>query len=255
MLYKKKGFPRESEIIICTVTKVQYNSVFVNLDEYGKSGIIHISEISPGRIRNIRDYVKEDKKIICKVLRVNEERGHIDLSLRRVTEVQKRAKNELIKHEQMAEKMLELFSKDVKKPVEKLYLDIMTAIKGKYDSLYDCFEAIATGNENIKIIGLEKKLADKLEVMIKQRIVPPEVAIGGVLTVTSYASDGVEVVKEALSKAKDIELRYLGGGRYTVNVKAEDYKTAEEILKKAIDPVISFIQEKGGVGNFERTEA
>ncbi len=55
----KVGFPKESEIVICTVTNIQYNSVFVKLDEYKNlQGMIHISEISPGRIRNLRDFVK-----------------------------------------------------------------------------------------------------------------------------------------------------------------------------------------------------
>ena len=62
MLLKKQGFPEESELVLCTVTSVQYHSVFVDIDEYGKSGLIHISEVSPGRIRNIRDFVKEGKK-------------------------------------------------------------------------------------------------------------------------------------------------------------------------------------------------
>ena len=85
MLLKKEGFPEEDELVMCTVTQVQFHSVFVTLDEYDKGGMIHISEVSPGRIRNIRDFVREGKKIVCKVLRVNEEKGHIDLSLRRVT--------------------------------------------------------------------------------------------------------------------------------------------------------------------------
>ena len=74
MLLKKKGFPEEDEIVICTVTKIHFHSVFVNLDEYGRSGLIHISEVSPGRIRNLRDFVVEGKKVVCKVLRIDEER-------------------------------------------------------------------------------------------------------------------------------------------------------------------------------------
>ena len=50
MLYKRQGFPEESELVLCTVTKVQYDSVFVNLNEYGKLGVIHISEISPRQL-------------------------------------------------------------------------------------------------------------------------------------------------------------------------------------------------------------
>ena len=90
MLLRKAGFPEDSELVICTVTKINPGSVFVNIDEYDRSGLIHISEISPGRIRNIRDYVKEGKKVVCKVLHVDSNKGHIDLSLRRVSDGQRK---------------------------------------------------------------------------------------------------------------------------------------------------------------------
>src|SRR3990167_9954155 len=94
MFYKKNGLPEESEIVVCTIKKILPNSVFVDLDEYeNKEGLIHISEISPGRIRNIRDFVKEGKKIVCKVLKVDVQKGHLDLSLRRVNQVQRINKN------------------------------------------------------------------------------------------------------------------------------------------------------------------
>ena len=96
MLYRRIGFPEDGELVLCTVTKVQSHSVFVRLDEFDKGGMIHISEVSPGRIRNIRDFVKEDKIIVCQVLRVSRERGYIDLSLRRVNDNQKRKKLEEI---------------------------------------------------------------------------------------------------------------------------------------------------------------
>src|SRR3989304_3207775 len=63
--FRKKGFPEEHELLICTVTKVDLQGVFVSIDEYAIQGMIHISEIAPGRIRNIRDYVKEGKVIVC----------------------------------------------------------------------------------------------------------------------------------------------------------------------------------------------
>jgi translation initiation factor 2 subunit 1 len=99
-MIKKTGFPEEGELLLCTVTKIFGHSVFVNIEEYGRSGMVHISEISPGRIRNLRDYVVEGKKIVCAVLRVNKEKGHVDLSLRRVNEGQRRKKLEQIKQEQ-----------------------------------------------------------------------------------------------------------------------------------------------------------
>ena len=72
MYYKKQGLPEENEVILCTVKKILPHSIFVDLDEYeNKEGLIHISEISPGRVRNIRDFVKEGKKIGWKVLKLD----------------------------------------------------------------------------------------------------------------------------------------------------------------------------------------
>ena len=63
MFYRRIDFPEEGELVICTVTKVQSHSVFVRLDEFDKGGMIHISEVSPGRIRNIRDFVRKIKSL------------------------------------------------------------------------------------------------------------------------------------------------------------------------------------------------
>jgi len=121
MFYKKKKFPVVNDVVICTVKKVLNHSVFVTLDEYDKEGMVHISEVSPGRIRNIRDFVVEDKKIICKVLKVDQEKGHIDLSLRRVNTIQRIKKNEEYKQEIKAERLLEHVGKDLKLDLEKMY--------------------------------------------------------------------------------------------------------------------------------------
>jgi|TARA_B100001964_G_scaffold225468_1_gene273330 translation initiation factor 2 subunit 1 len=260
MLLKKKGFPEEDELVLCNVSKVQFHSVFVNLDEYGKGGMIHISEVSPGRIRNIRDYVKEGKKVVCKVLRVNEEKGYIDLSLRRVTETQKRKKIDEIKQEQKAEKILEFVAKDSNLDVEKLFNDITASISKKYESLYEFFQQIVTDSNAIEDSGIDTKTGKKLEEAIKSRIKETTVEIEGKLKLTSFASDGVSIVKEALKKAldagkDDISIKYLGAGTYNVSVNAKDYKEAEKLLKDSLEEALEFIRKNDGEGEFVRAEA
>src|SRR5207249_3402763 len=77
---------------------------FVTLDEYeNKEGFIHIAEVSSGWIKYIRDYVREGQKVVCKVLKVDTEKGHIDLSLKAVNEHQRREKIQEWKNEQKAE--------------------------------------------------------------------------------------------------------------------------------------------------------
>src|SRR3989339_141609 len=162
MLLKKEGFPEEDELVLCTVTKIFHNGVFVDLDEYNKGGMIHISEVSPGRIRTLSDFVKEGKKVVCKVLRIDQEKGHIDLSLRRVNEGQKKEKINEIKHEQKAEKTIELAAKKLSITVEKLYDEISSKIIEKYGLIYLCFEDIVKGETSLEALGIPKQKADVL---------------------------------------------------------------------------------------------
>src|SRR3989344_5974816 len=73
---------KEDDLVLCRVDKVEGTTVFVDVE--GKyHGSIVFSEIATGRIRNLREYVYPNKKIVCKVLRVTKD--NLDLNFRRVT--------------------------------------------------------------------------------------------------------------------------------------------------------------------------
>ena len=255
MLLRKEGFPEEDELVLCTVTAIHYHSVFVNLDEFGKSGMIHISEISPGRIRNIRDYVKEGKKIVCKVLRIHMDKGHIDLSLRRVNEGQKKEKISSIKHEQLAEKIVEQIAKQRKEKLEDLYAELTKTIFEKYDSLFDAFDDVSAGRAKLEDMGIKPDVAKPLGELISLRIKPSEIEIGGGLTLQSYLPDGVSVIKEAVKKAGNkAEIKYRGAGVYSVKVKSLEYKDAEKDLKEFIDIIKDSMESHDSTAQFARED-
>jgi translation initiation factor 2 subunit 1 len=256
MFLKKKGFPEEDELVLCTVTNTFHHGVFVNVEEYGKSGMIHISEVSPGRIRNIRDFVKEGKKIVCKVLRINQEKGHIDLSLRRVNERQKKEKINEIKQEQKAEKIIEFAAKKLDKDLKKFYEEVSSKIFEKYGLLHLCFEDVVKGNVSFEKLGIDKKIADFLTECVKERMKPVEVFVEGELRLKSYSPDGVETIKGALNKAsgENLVVMYKGAGRYKIRAKANEYKDAEEILEKSKDSALDFIEKNNGEGEFIKSE-
>ncbi|MBI3033951.1 S1 RNA-binding domain-containing protein [Candidatus Woesearchaeota archaeon] len=256
LLLKKKGFPEDSELVLCTVTSIQSHSVFVRIEEYDLTGMIHISEVSPGRIRNIRDFVREDKVVVCKVLRVNQERGHVDLSLRRVTDAQKRSKINEIKHEQKAEKIVEVAAKKLNIDNKKMFDDVASAVLREYGSIFSCFSEVAEGRLSLVKLGLDRRVAEELESAIRLRIKPAEVSITGSLLLTSYAPNGVAVVKDALRKVagSGAEVSYIRAGKYKVTVRAANYKVAEQIIERATMDAINYVAGKEGSGDFERAE-
>ncbi len=200
--------------------------------------MIHISEISPGRIRNIHDYVRIGKKVICKVLKIDNDRGHIDLSLRRVSEGQKKEKAELIKKQQKAEKIVEFVAQQLKTDKNKLYEDLNSKSSEDYDTLHDLFEEFIVDEDALKDLKLEKKVYDKLTEVIRQRIKPPEVEINGEVKLKCYSPDGVNTIKKILIAADnmdDVIIKYKGGGTYSISIIFDNYKDAEKILEKATE--------------------
>jgi len=256
MLLKKTGFPQSEELVLCTVTGVNPHSVFCTLDEYGgRTGMIHISEVAPGRIRNIREFVQEGKKVVCKVLQINKEKGHIDLSLRRVNQTQKTNKLNQIKQEQLAEKIIEYAAKQTGDSVLTLYNKLAEKLMPEYGTIFAAFEQASQDKLNLET-AVDKKVAKLLTDAIKQRIKPPEVKISGDLKLTSYASDGVQEIKDVLAIATKagVEVRYLGAGTYHFEVIAEDYKDAEKTLAAAIDPIMEQAKEKDITAEWIRKE-
>ncbi len=244
LLLEKQGLPEEGELLICVVSKIHFHSIFVNIVEYGKQqGMIHISEVSPGRIRNIRDYVKEDKTVVCKVLRINRERGYVDLSLRRVTDREKRKKVDDIKQEQVAEKIIEFVAKEMKLETKKTFLDVRSKVIETYDSLFDAFYDVIENNLKLESLGIDKKVASALEDIVRQRIKPIEVEIKGHFKISSYLPEGVTLIREALVEGNKVvgnhRLSYTGAGIYSLIVKDKDYKKAEKVLADIKEAVIS----------------
>ncbi|MFA5142230.1 MAG: translation initiation factor IF-2 subunit alpha [Candidatus Woesearchaeota archaeon] len=257
MQLRKEGLPEEGDLVLCTVTKIYFNSVFVRIDEYDKTGMIHISEISPGRIRNINDFVTMDKKIVCKVIEIDHKKGHINLSLRRVNEIQKRNKLDEIKQEQKAEKIIEYVAKELGIPMNDAYTKIVSGISKKYTELHTFFQDLVNGHTSFDKFEIDTKLAEALEKVVRERIKPPKVEIKGELTLKSYAPDGVEIVRSALEKAlkKDpehVSIKYLGGGRYSLNVTSSDYKTAEKLVESITNVVTLHMEKTKGTAEFKR---
>ncbi len=233
MFYKKKGLPEIGEIVICTVRRVLPDSIFVDLDEYGKEAMIHISEVAPGRIRNIRDFVKEDKKVVCKVLNINKEKGYVDLSLRRINQAQRITKNNEYKQENKAEKILEELGKKLKLNLKAIYEKIGYKIVEDFGTLNNCFNEIVNGKTDLKDLKADSDLVKNLVNVVKEKIRPQEVEIVATIKFESDSGDAIDLIKKTLIPNKDnVQVTYLSAPLYRLKVTSHDYKKAEHLIKE-----------------------
>ena len=258
----KKEYPEEGELVVGTVIKVQNFGAFITLDEYpNKEGFIHIAEVATGWVKRIRNHIKEKQKVVCKVLNVDQYKDHIDLSLKRVNEHQKRDKIQEWKNTQKSEKLFEMLAKKLGKTAQQCYKDFGNALIKKYGTLYAAFEECAYDINTLKNDGFKGEWLKAFEEIAKANISIPFVDIKGFINIKSWLPDGINHIKKALSESEktefedvDIKIKYIGAPQYIITVKAPDYKIAEDEMKKAVEKATEYIKNHGGELEFHRKQ-
>jgi translation initiation factor 2 subunit 1 len=260
MAFKKPEWPEVGDLVIVTVQEVTDFGAYVKLDEYDKKGLLHISEISSSWIRNVRDFIREGQKIVLKVLRVDVEKGHIDLSLRRVTKRERIEKIMFWKRERKAETLLRGVAEKTGLPLEEAYEKAGVLMEKEY-GLYEGFEkAVKEGATALTKIGIPEEIATAIAEISKERMHVPMVKVKGIVELHCMKPKGVKIIKDAFLNAKKTEkpreakLRFyvIAAPKYCIEVMAENYKHAEALLQKVAENVISNVVKAGGQGVFRR---
>lgn len=169
--FHRKKFPVPGELVVGKIVKITTDiGVYVNLLEYGNlEGLIVIGELSRKKIRNIHRLIKVNKIEVLSVLRVNEEKGYIDLSRRKVIEADFNETYRLYTKNKIAHNIIvSLASRLNVEPIE-LYKNWGWDKEEKYNSLYDFFGLLLNthnkkqGKEIDEIIEKESESSNEEE--------------------------------------------------------------------------------------------
>ncbi|VVB80508.1 Translation initiation factor 2 subunit alpha [uncultured archaeon] len=220
---------QEGDLVLCTVEKIEGTTVFVKLPD-NSQGTIVFSEIAPGRIRNIREYVMPNKKIVCKVLRVSS--NHMDLSLRRVSAKERTEIMDQFKQEMTSKSALNSILKDKAKEVEDKILQ-------NFSSLSEFFLK-ARDDEKIVDKYIPKEFVEQLKKITQKR--KKGVEIKKVVKMKCLAPDGIKKIKEIFSENDEqIQITYISAGNFQINIKDEDYKKANQKM----NDFLAIVEKKG----------
>lgn len=258
MSTEMQEFPDEGEIVVVTVTKIGDHGAYVGLDEYNSiQGFLHISEIAPGWVRNVRKYVTEGEKKVVLVKKIRKDKGEIDLSLRQISKDQQKKKLLDVKRHEKGKGIIKNIQ-DKAKLSEKQIEEVEDKIFSKYDSIYDAVVDIARrGIDVLNDLKLPKKI---LDVIVEEgsKIKLPSAEILGVLEITDTSSNGIENIKKKLQDLEkkgqngEVVVSYIGAPKYRLSVTAPDFKSAEKILKPILEDTQKNIEKNKGTFKFTR---
>jgi len=213
------------DVVLCTVDRIEKTLVFVKIKGNGEGSIV-LSEVAPGRIRNLRDYVVPKKTIVCKVLRISKDR--IDLSLRRVTQKERK---EVLEQDKKEKSYKAILKKILGETSEKTIKEIE-----KKENIYDFLEeAKEKPKELEKITGKEnsQKILEIIKIQKKKKTI-----LKKEIHATTIKPHGLNLIKKIFDLFKGFNVKYISAGKYSLEKETDDLKKTDKELKEKINSAI-----------------
>ena len=236
------GFPSVGELVIGTCSKLTPHGAYFEIFDYEKlgqeAGFVHISELSRTWVRNIRSHIREGQRAVAKILRVDAARGEIDMSIRRVSEPQRRSKLTEFKQENRARGIVSVACEKVEGSLEGVEEAIIT----KFGSIYEgLIQAREKGETLLTEIGVPGVVAKEIYQLAVKELQPPTVRLTGLVNITCYEPEGVIILKNFFKafnksfkkryKGSELNIQVISPPDYRFVVESGDWRTAEGIWK------------------------
>ncbi|XP_027110743.1 eukaryotic translation initiation factor 2 subunit alpha homolog [Coffea arabica] len=267
-------YPEVDQAVMIQVKSMADSGAYVSLLEYNNiEGMILFSELSRRRIRSISSLIKVGRIEPVMVLRVDKEKGYIDLSKRRVSEEDIQACEERYNKSKLVHSIMRHVAETMKIDLEDLYIHVGWPLYRKYGHAFEAFKLIVSdpdsvlnsltrevkevgpdGQEVSKVVpAISEEVKDALVKNIRRRMTPQPLKIRADIEMKCFQFDGVLHIKEAMRKAeaagnKDcpVKIKLVAPPAYVLNTQTLDKEQGIAILYKAIDACTEEIERHKG---------
>lgn len=264
--YYSQKYPEVEDVVMVNVRSIAEMGAYVHLLEYNDiEGMILLSELSRRRIRSINKLIRVGRNECVVVIRVDKDKGYIDLSKRRVSpeEVAKceekyaKAKtvNSILRH------VGELLGYKHDDQLTELYTKTAWYFDEKFKkpgASYDAFKLAVTNPSILDECDIDDQTKSVLLDNIHRRLTPQAVKIRADIEVACYKYEGVDAVKAALNKGLElstedmpIKINLIAPPLYVMTTQTLERSEGVAALEKATKIVKNAIEEMGGMFNIQ----
>jgi len=222
----------KGDIVIVKIKNIEKSSnvVYVEILNSDYTGFIKPGEVSSSWAKDIEKVVKVGSLDAAMVLDIDEKSKTIELSLKRVNKEQKSVAFQRYRNEQMSIKLIQIaLSKSKSK---KTLESILNKIYEDYGSAYNFLmnlnpKYIPKAAYNFLVEEINKRFKKEIKTTMK-------------IIAYTYESDGVSRIKMLFD---GLDVTYLGGGEYSIEIKAPDHKTANKIKEEIFNTLLKKAKE------------
>jgi translation initiation factor 2 subunit 1 len=252
--YEEK-YPEIDSFVMVNVKQIADMGAYVKLLEYDNiDGMILLSELSRRRIRSIQKLIRVGRNEVVVVLRVDKEKGYIDLSKRRVSPEDIVKCEERYNKGKMVHSIMRHVAEKTLTPIEQLYESIAWPLNKKYGHSLDAFKLSITNPDVWNDITFPSEpVAEELKSYIGKRLTPQPTKVRADVEVTCFAYDGIDAIKTALRTAEarntaesQVKVRLVSHPLFVLTNTCLDKNMGIARLNEAIVDIRKSIEAAGG---------
>ncbi|KAJ5103578.1 hypothetical protein N7532_004107 [Penicillium argentinense] len=252
--YEEK-YPEVDSYVMVNVKQIAEMGAYVKLLEYDNiDGMILLSELSRRRIRSIQKLIRIGRNEVVIVLRVDKEKGYIDLSKRRVSPEDVIKCEERYNKSKAVHSIMRHVAEATQTPLETLYQQIAWPLNRKYGHSHDAFKLSITNPEVWNDTEFHSEAVKKeLQIYISKKLTPHPTKVRADIEVTCFGYDGIDAVKTALRTAEadntpenQIKVKLVAPPLYVLTSQCLDKTMGVQMLEVAIQKIEANIKAAGG---------
>lgn len=258
--YKQK-YPEIDDVVMVNVRSIAEMGAYVHLLEYKNiEGMILLSELSRRRIRSINKLIRVGRSECVVVIRVDKDKGYIDLSKRRVSaEEVKKCEEKFTRGKTVASILRhvgEILQYESDEQLEELCEKTAWYFDDKFKTTGGAYEAFKHAVNEPSILdecSLDEKTKEVLIANINRRMMPQAVKVRSDIEVSCYSYEGIDAVKEALRQGLTlstedlpIKINLIAPPLYVVSTTTLERELALETIGKANSVIKESIEKNKG---------
>lgn len=266
--FYEQRFPEVDDVVMVQVRSIAEMGAYVSLLEYGGiEGMILLSELSRRRIRSVQKLIKVGRQEPVMVLRVDKEKGYIDLSKRRVGQEDLAKCEERFAKSKLVHSIMRHVSETSGVQLEALYEQIGWPLYKLYGHAHDAFRQMITeaeaetvfqrlkdeAHEGKDIPVLTPAVKDGLLRNVRRRLTPQPIKIRADVEMTCFNYDGVEHIKTAMraalgcsTEANSVMIKLVAPPLYVLTTQTLDKQVGIDVLTQAVEACKASIESNKG---------
>ncbi len=252
--FYENELPNAGDCVTARVDRIDDNNigVYVSLMEYGGiEAMVQLSELSRRRVRNIRHLIRIGKYEVFHVLRVDDDRGYVDLTKKCVTPDDMEEMKKKFSDGKLINTIMNQVAIKTGTNLTHLYETLVWSIYRENRNVFQTFRSALADPSVLDPFELSDDVVDILFKQIQKYMKPKVLKLNAHVQVQCFTPEGIDIIKEGFAAAirntdPPVRARLIAPPVYILSTETLDKELGVNVLSQSLHILEESIVNRGG---------